>query len=128
MKAWKLPGNSCGIPSNRKGFAFKVTITNTGTTDIWVYPSTITLAVGSGLDFQYAGGMTPIKVPAGQTITVTFRASGSNSANQDFSGTLSIDWGHCATVGCDTHNHPALTIPFKIDKTPPEHGDCGYST
>lgn len=128
IEGWKLPGGSCHIPEDRKGYAFKVSITNTGTTDIWVYPSTIKLTVGTGLDFRYAGGTTPIKVPAGQTITVTFRASGPNSANQSFTGSLAIDWGHCATVGCDPNPHPALRIPISITETSPDHGDCGYST
>lgn len=116
--ACKEPGNSC---SNwAKGYIFPFKITNTESTKtIYITAVTITSS-GTALSFAQASPTLPIAIAPGATETVFFNASSSNSANQVFTATVTVTWGHAAD-GSD-HDHSPIATNVSVGSTPPSCG------
>ncbi|WP_203568011.1 hypothetical protein [Aestuariimicrobium ganziense] len=71
-----------------------------------------------------AGGSGCVKVDAGQSGKLYFFITNTgNSQQTNFTGTLTVQWGHKCPCSSDTHHHDAVVVDVAVTGTPP-HGAC----
>lgn len=118
--ACKIPGNSCGRDL-KFGYAFSSTVTNPTNKTIYICAVTITNVVGTDLQFALSSPALPIAVAPGATISVTFFATSTNSANTPFSADLNFSYSHVNSTNCaaDPDNHAPIKVSVNFTETPP---------
>lgn len=121
--ACKFPGNSCARAN--KGYAFAFDVTNTSQETVYLCDGAdITVTQGDAiLNALTHTGFGPtgcLEVAPGATGRAFFFFSGAgNSGNQNFTGTISIPWGHECPCSADEFDHPNLTATVTVTDTPP---------
>lgn len=126
VSACKNPGGSCA--ARVKGYTFTYLVCNPSSKDIYIYGATI-VSSDSKMNLAFVNTEPPSSktqgalIPANKCITVAFNASSTNSANQSFTMTLSVLWGHTLKYADDTE-HAAIVSQVFIAEFPPKGGDC----
>jgi hypothetical protein len=120
--ACKYPGNSCA--TRPKGYSLFGQISNPSSRTVYIYSVTIQNVSGTQLTFTQSAPPLPITVVAGGNVPFEFAATSGNSAQQGFSGTYVVAWGHSLPPGSDPDNHPPINLPVIIASTPPDCPTC----
>jgi hypothetical protein len=121
VSACKYPGNSCG--SRPKGYSLFFRIGNPTGKTIYIYSVSIANISGTVLTFSFSVPGLPVAVPANGSVNTEFVASSGNSAQQGFTGDVTVTWGHNPTPP-DPDSHPAVTTRVVVTATPPNCPAC----
>jgi hypothetical protein len=116
VSACKNPGNSC--KTRPKGYSFFYNVCNNTGKTIYIYGVSISSAT-TNLTFDYSVPAVPFAVATGTCVPVEFVADSTNSANQPFTATVCVKWGHNPTPP-DPDNHPDVCQNVNVPGTPPD--------